>query len=114
MKKPSQWWSSFEAATFASLLLLAPGASAADTFSCDKLEVGQHKYNFHALAGPHTVVTHEYARPTFHNTTYTLDLCAPLQRKGEVPKEEACPEGTRGIWLALFIDRNKKKRNRGF
>lgn len=99
MKTPSQWWSRFEAATLASLLLLATTTHAADTapaFSCDKVEVGQHKYNFQGLAGPHTVVTHEYARPTYHNTTYTLDLCAPLMRKGEVPAEEACPEGTRG------------------
>ncbi|KAK4130321.1 hypothetical protein BT67DRAFT_429941 [Trichocladium antarcticum] len=98
MKKPSQWWSRFEAATLASLLLLAPlpAASAAEnTFRCEKLEAGQHKYNFQGLAGPHTVVTHEYARPTYHNTTYTLDLCAPLQRKGDVAKEEVCPDGTR-------------------
>lgn len=84
------------ATTLASLLLLAP-APAAAVFKCDELVADGHKYNFQALAGPHTVVTHEYTRPTYHNTTYTIDLCAPLQRKGDVPKEERCPDGTRGM-----------------
>ncbi|KXX73424.1 Autophagy-related protein 27 [Madurella mycetomatis] len=82
------------ATAFASLLLLAPAPVAA-VFKCDELVADGHKYNFQALAGPHTVVTHEYTRPTYHNTTYTIDLCAPLQRKGDVPKEERCPDGTR-------------------
>lgn len=109
MKTPSHWWSSLEAATLASLLLLlTPTTHAAETakpppaFSCDKLEVGPHTYDFRGLAGPHTVVTHEYARPTYHNTTYTLDLCAPLMRKGEVPSDEVCPEGTRGTFLFFW------------
>ncbi|KAL2020797.1 hypothetical protein VTK56DRAFT_7995 [Thermocarpiscus australiensis] len=96
MKRPSQWWgrSSFEAATLASLLLLAPPASGT-LLSCDQLVVDGHRYDLQALGGPHTVVTHEYVRPTYHNTTYTLDICAPLRRKGDVPKEEQCPNGTR-------------------
>ncbi|KAL2258339.1 hypothetical protein VTK26DRAFT_8384 [Humicola hyalothermophila] len=115
MQKPSQrWWSGL-----GPLLLLGPvaataaaaatagtataaatattAAAAAAPFDCEKVVEadGGHTYNLRGLAGPHTVVTHEYARPTFHNTTYTLDLCAPLRQKGEVPPEEACPDGTR-------------------
>lgn len=87
------------------LLAAAPAATSTTTsatpFNCEKLEADGHTYNLHGLAGPHTVVTHEYARPTYHNTTYTLDLCAPLKRKGEVPREEACPDGTRGGFSLL-------------
>lgn len=99
MKRPSSWWSSFEAATLASLLLLGPSlSSAAETakLACDKFEVEGHTYNLQPLAGPHAVVTHEFTQPTYHNTTYTLDLCGPLRRKGDVPAEERCPDGTRG------------------
>jgi hypothetical protein len=113
MKGPSpsaSWWSS---TTLTSLLLLATAttttatAAAAATvatapsssiaqLACDNLVVGDHKYNLQALAGPHVAVTHEYTRPTYHNTTYAIDVCAPLVRKGEGREEERCPEGTRG------------------
>jgi hypothetical protein len=114
MKGPSpsaSWWSS---TTLTSLLLLttattttattttaattaatAPSSSLAQ-LACDNLVVGDHKYNLQALAGPHVAVTHEYTRPTYHNTTYAIDVCAPLVRKGDGREEERCPEGTRG------------------
>ncbi|KAK3304000.1 autophagy-related protein 27 [Chaetomium strumarium] len=97
MKRPSSLWPSFEATTLTSLLLLGPvsAASGAAALICDNLVVDGHKYNLQPLSGPHTVITYEYTRPTYHNTTYTIDLCAPLVRKGEVPAEERCPDGTR-------------------
>ncbi|KAH6851279.1 autophagy-related protein 27 [Chaetomium sp. MPI-CAGE-AT-0009] len=112
MKTPSTWWSA--------LLLLSPTAAAATTtttttitaaaapapLTCDNILVPssgngdgngngegkeqQHKYDLRALAGPHAVVTHEFTRPTYHNTTYAIDLCAPLKRKGEVPPGGLC------------------------
>ena len=105
----TSWWSS---TTLTSLLLLAttttatsaaaaaaaasnPSSSLAQ-LACDNLVVDGHKYNLQALAGPHAAVTHEYTRPTYHNTTYAIDVCAPLVRKGEGREEERCPEGTRG------------------
>ncbi|KAK3906474.1 autophagy-related protein 27 [Staphylotrichum tortipilum] len=60
-----------------------------------KSGAGQHKYNLQALGGPHTVVTSEYTAPTWHNTTYTIDVCGALKRKGDVPVAERCPDGTR-------------------
>jgi hypothetical protein len=113
MKGPSpstSWWSS---TTLTSLLLLATATTTTATaataatvatapsssiaqLACDNLVVGDHKYNLQALAGPHAAVTHEYTRPTYHNTTYAIDVCAPLVRKGEGREEERCPEGTRG------------------
>ncbi|KAK4224935.1 autophagy-related protein 27 [Podospora fimiseda] len=104
MKSPSQWrWSSRSSSSItpssATALLLSTlllsTASASTPFSCDSVKVDDQTFNFKSLAGPHTVVTHEYVPPTYHNTTYTLDLCAPLKRKSDVKKEEACPTGTR-------------------
>lgn len=110
MKRPSSaWWSNLDPSTTTSavatlfLLVTSPGTTAAAAatvpppLACDNLVVDGHKYNLQALAGPHTVVTHEYTRPTYHNTTYTIDICGPLKRKGDdVPAEERCPDGTRG------------------
>ncbi|KAK3944510.1 autophagy-related protein 27 [Diplogelasinospora grovesii] len=63
--------------------------------NCKELVVDGHKFDLGALAGPHTVVTHEYSPPSYYNTTYTLDICAPLKRKGDVPKGLECPNGAR-------------------
>ncbi|KAK4042752.1 autophagy-related protein 27 [Parachaetomium inaequale] len=110
MKTPSTWrrWpSALETATL--LLSLTPIATATATaapstigtmssspLACDAVPVdGGHTYNLRALAGPHVAVTHEYTRPTWHNTTYAVDVCGVLKRKGEVPEGEGCPEGTR-------------------
>lgn len=65
---------------------------------CDKILVDRQKFNFKDLGGPHSVVTTQQLDENqpfqFRNTTYTLDLCAPLKKDG--PKEEMCPNGARG------------------
>jgi len=119
MKTPSTWWP----ATLASLLLLSPtttataaaqipttstpagaaGAAAAAAaansnppLACDSIVTDQgHTYNLRALAGPHAVVTHEYTRPTYHNTSYAVDVCGALRRKEGGKEAEGCPDGTR-------------------
>ena len=86
-------------------LLLAPAPSSA-MLRCKELVVDNYKFDFGELAGPHTVTTSEFHPPTYTNTTYTLDLCAFLKRKGDVRKDEDCPNGTRGkSWLhtAAFL-----------
>ncbi|KAK4142779.1 autophagy-related protein 27 [Dichotomopilus funicola] len=102
--KPFPTW--LTPATLTSLLLLTPTASTAATtpaspladdssspLACDNIQVeGGHTYNLQALAGPHVVVTGEYTRPTYHNTTYAIDVCRALEREGE---GEGCPGGTR-------------------
>lgn len=98
-----------EAATLTSLLLLAPTATTASTvaadepsaLACDNVVVeGGHTYNLQALAGPHVVVTGEYTRPTYHNTTYAIDVCGALKKEGD---GEGCPEGTRGMFFLFFF-----------
>ncbi|KAK3298013.1 autophagy-related protein 27 [Chaetomium fimeti] len=119
MKTPSTWWPAIlllsPTASAITTTPSAPAAAAAAAapapLTCDNIlvpaannnanskgegeEKEQHKYDLRALAGPHAVVTHEFTRPTYHNTTYAIDLCAPLKRKGEVEPGEACPDGTR-------------------
>ncbi|KAK7746941.1 type II membrane protein [Cytospora paraplurivora] len=84
------------AAGILSLLLLATPAAA--MLRCDHIQVDGQKFNFRDLGGPHSVVTTQ-AQPEWEpydyiNTTYTLDLCAPLKKDG--PVKESCPNGSRG------------------
>lgn len=78
------------------LLLLATPATA--MLQCDKIVADRQKFNFKDLGGPHSVVTtqqlEEWEPFQYRNTTYTLDLCAPLKKDG--PRDESCPNGARG------------------
>lgn len=66
--------------------------------SCDKIRVDGFNFDLSHLAGPHSVLTSRYESipKTHHNTTYTLDLCKPLQKSGKEKATEECPNGTRG------------------
>ena len=75
--------------------LLAPLPSAA-MFRCDNVVSDGQAFNLKALGGPHSVVTSQDNGNHLINTTYTIDICAPLKKKGSVPKGEACPNGSRG------------------
>lgn len=79
--------------------LLAAQASAV-MLSCEHVRVDKQSFNLEKLGGPHSVVTTLREPPSHSNTTYTVDICKPLKRKGadEVPKEEQCPNGTRGVF----------------
>lgn len=79
------------------LLLLAPSASA--TFDCKNIVADNVKFNLGELKGAHTVLTTEFTPPSFHNTTFTVDICAPLKRVKDVKKEEKCPLGT---WICAL------------
>lgn len=80
--------------------LLAAHASAV-MLNCDHVRVDKHDFNLEKLGGPHSVVTTLRQPPSHSNTSYTVDICKPLKRKGEVPKGEECPSGTRGTLLIL-------------
>jgi hypothetical protein len=94
-------------ATFTALLLLlgAPStvSGSSSSLRCGELEVDGHKFDFSPLKGPHTVTTSEFHPPTYTNTTYTLDLCAYLKRKGDVKKGDECPKDTRGGFRYFFF-----------
>lgn len=82
--------------------LLAAHASAV-AFNCDHVRVDKTDFNLEKLGGPHSVVTTLRQPPSHSNTSYTVDICKPLKRKGDVPKGEECPSGTRGAfaWCSL-------------
>lgn len=93
--------------TFLSLALLAtttpPGVSAAgELLECKNVVIDGHKFDLGELGGPHTVVTEEFSPPEHINTTYTLDICAPLKRSEKVPKGHECPNGSRGRFISLW------------
>lgn len=99
-----KWWSNFpvstvESAALLSLLLIPSPATA--MLDCENIRVDSQSFNLAALKGPHSVVTSRHQPPTWANVTYTLDLCAPLKRKGDVPKGEGCLDGTRGEFFSF-------------
>lgn len=78
-------------------LLLSPLPTSA--FQCDHVRVGEADFDLSKLGGPHSVITSQWHPPTYTNTSYTLDICKPLKRKGDVKKGDECPNGTRGVFL---------------
>jgi autophagy-related protein 27 len=80
------------------LPLLAAPAFAAETLDCGKIRADGHTFDLSKLGGPHSVVTTRFkpSPPEHYNTTYTLDICKPLKKKGG-KKDEECPNGTRGM-----------------
>lgn len=65
---------------------------------CDNLRVDGHSFNIKPLAGPHTVLTTRAGDipGEYFNTTYTVDICSPLEKDSKAKKDEQCPNGTRG------------------
>ncbi len=77
---------------------------AAAMLSCDRVLADGQMFDFSKLKGPHSVVTTLHTPPTDQNITYTLDICGPLKRKGDVPKGEECPNGSwGGLCLVLLL-----------
>ncbi|KAI2462888.1 autophagy-related protein 27 [Annulohypoxylon bovei var. microspora] len=75
-------------------LLLAPLPTEA-MFRCNQIVADKQPFDLSALGGPHSVVTSHIISESPHNTTYTVDICRPLKKKGDVKKEEQCPNGAR-------------------
>lgn len=107
---PARSSAAVESATVAVVslaLLVTPVASMLD---CKNIVVDGQKFNFGALEGPHSVVTwqkHEQPRPwEFVNSTYTVDLCRALVKKGGAEDSESCPNGTRG-WSSFLTTPSK-------
>lgn len=86
--------------------LLAARAYAA-TLNCNDIRVDEQTFDLEKLGGPHSVVTTLREPPSHSNTSYTVDVCAPLKPKGDVPAEERCPDGTRGVLPLSFACRFK-------
>ncbi|KAI0438529.1 autophagy-related protein 27 [Xylaria telfairii] len=83
-------------------LLLAP-LPAATMFNCDQVVSDGQQFNLKALGGPHSVVTSLVNSDRMHNTTYTVDICAPLKKKSSAKKANQCPNGTRVCAIKRLI-----------
>jgi hypothetical protein len=96
-----------ETALLLSLLLAPVTATSTALLHCENIRVDGFSFNLEKLGGPHSVVTTLREPPSYTNTTYTVDICKPLKKSGDAPKDEQCPNGTRG--------KNKnKKQEKGF
>lgn len=75
--------------------VLLPSAISAVTLDCDHIRIDKQSFTLSALAGPKTVHQTRSTPPSITNTTFTIDLCDPLRKLSDVPKEEQCQAGTR-------------------
>ncbi|EFX06284.1 autophagy protein [Grosmannia clavigera kw1407] len=91
-------------ASSASLVLLGAltAQPAAAMLQCGHIQADGQRFDLSALKGPHSVLTTQHTPPTDQNTTYTIDLCGPLKRKGDVPKGEECPNGSWACAIRRF------------
>lgn len=83
-------------------LLLAPLPTEA-MFRCNQIVADKQKFDLSALGGPHSVVVSHVIGDAAHNTTYTVDICRPLKKKGDVKKDEQCTNGAQGMLLTLLL-----------
>lgn len=76
-------------------LLLLPASISAVTLDCSHIRVDEQSFNLKKLGGPKTVHRVRWEKPSIENTTFTIDICAPLKKDKEAKKDEDCPGGTR-------------------
>jgi len=70
--------------------------ASAVTFDCADIVVKKVRFDISPLKGPHSVHWLDDSTPAMtSNYTFTLDICAPLQRTQGVDKKDECPHGTR-------------------
>ncbi|KAI2610776.1 autophagy-related protein 27 [Hypoxylon fragiforme] len=81
-------------ATLLLSLLLAPLPTEA-MLNCKAIVADKQRFDLSKLGGPHSVVTSHISDGISYNTTYTVDICRPLKKKGDVNKKEQCPNGSR-------------------
>ncbi|KAI1120640.1 autophagy-related protein 27 [Nemania abortiva] len=84
-------------------LLLAPLPTAA-MFDCNRVVSDGQQFDLKGLGGPHSVVTSEINSGIMHNTTYTVDICANLKKKGNAKVSEQCPTGSRVCAIRRLIN----------
>jgi len=81
---------------FFSILFSIAHFAAAVSIDCERIRVDGKKFDLSGLAGRHSISIHDTSRPPAeYNTTYTLDLCAPLKKLEGIRNQDQCPQGTR-------------------
>ncbi|EXJ66261.1 uncharacterized protein A1O5_10413 [Cladophialophora psammophila CBS 110553] len=78
------------------LLLSLSHLAASVSIDCHHIRVDGKKFDLSKLAGRHSVNVHDASRPPAeYNTTWTIDLCAPLKKLEGIRDQDQCPGGTR-------------------
>ncbi|TAQ84109.1 hypothetical protein B7494_g7572 [Chlorociboria aeruginascens] len=90
-------------AAFLSILLLPLLTHAVGNINCEHVRVDKTDFDLRKLGGPRSVMHSVDQDLSLKNTTYTIDICRPLERSGKVPKEEQCPSGTRVCGIERFV-----------
>ena len=81
--------------------------SQAVSLDCSHIRVDKKSFDLSKLAGPHSVLLQDNDKPpAVYNTTWTVDICAPLKKQKKVPSEDQCPTGTRGKVLRIPSTQN--------
>ncbi|KAK3725372.1 type II membrane protein [Vermiconidia calcicola] len=78
-----------------STLLLLPASISAVTLDCSHIRADKQSWNLEKLGGPKTVHRVRWERPSIENTTFTIDICGPLDKEKDLSKDEQCTSGTR-------------------
>ena len=104
---PVLWPLSMKVAT-ASLLsipLFISQLTTAVSLQCDNVQLDKKKFDLSKLSGRHSVWVHDTSRPPAeYNTTWTINLCQPLEKLDGIPSRNQCPAGTRGVFRADSLD----------
>lgn len=87
-------------------LLLLPTLSCTMNLDCKNIRDNKQSFDVSALGNPISVMTSQnhFPSPTMTNTTFTMDICKPLNKAKGIAKEEDCPNGSRGMALPHFLD----------
>lgn len=76
-------------------------------FRCDQIVSDGQLFNLKALGGPHSVVTSEVHGSRMYNTTYTVDICSALRKKGNA--DEQCKNGSQVCAIRRLIKTGGEK-----
>ena len=79
-----------------SVFFLIPSLAIAISLDCSDARDDGVSFNFKPLDGPHSFYRIKEHPNGIINTTFTIDICRPLERQKGVPKGEDCPGHTRG------------------
>ena len=79
-----------------SVILLVPSLATAISLDCSDARDDGVSFNFKTLEGPHSLYRIKEQPNGYIKTTFTIDICRPLQKQKGVPKEEDCPNNSRG------------------
>ena len=85
------------------VILLVPSLATAISLDCSAARDDGVSFNFKTLEGPHALYRIKEHPNGIINTTFTIDICRPLQKQKGVPKEEDCPNNSRGRPASLFF-----------